>query len=49
MDFFSPFCDWFTFFDLDHDLSGNVQNAITLGWGCPEAWAMALARGFSRR
>lgn len=28
VDFFSPFGDWFSFFDLDHDLIGNVQNAI---------------------
>jgi hypothetical protein len=45
VDFFSPFGDWFSFFDLDHDLTGNIQNAIIVCVRFFDVGTMALDRG----
>jgi hypothetical protein len=45
VDFFSPFGDWFSFFDLDHDLTGNIQNAIIVCVRFFAVGTMALDRG----
>lgn len=49
VDFFSPFGDWFSFFDLDHDLTRNMQNAIMFRMRFIAVGATALDRGMCVR